>query len=91
MLDLIWSPRALDQLEKITTYIAQFNETAAVAIRTRIERSVDPALRHPQIFRAGRVDGTREIVAHPNYIVVYRIRPDHIWVVAVVHSRQEYP
>lgn len=91
MLDLIWSPAALDDLEDITSYVAQFNESAAFALRIRIEQSVDPARRHPQMFRSGRVEQTREIVAHPNYIVVYRIFPEYIEVVAVVHSRQEYP
>lgn len=43
------------------------------------------------MFRVGRVAGTREIVAHPNYIVVYRVLSDHIDVVAVLHSRQQYP
>lgn len=33
---------------------------------------------------------TREIVAHPNYIVVYRVLPDRIQVVEVLHSRQQY-
>ena len=29
------------------------------------------------LFRPGRVDGTREYVVHPNYIVVYRVN-DHL-------------
>jgi plasmid stabilization system protein ParE len=43
------------------------------------------------MFRLGRVDGTREIVAHPNYIVVYRVVADRIEVTAVVHARRQYP
>jgi toxin ParE1/3/4 len=30
-------------------------------------------------------------VAHPNYVVIYRIAADHIEVVSVLHARQEYP
>ncbi|MFA5663199.1 type II toxin-antitoxin system RelE/ParE family toxin [Castellaniella sp.] len=37
------------------------------------------------------LSGTREIVAHPNYIIVYEVRVDHIEVMAVLHTRQEYP
>ena len=33
-----------------------------------------------------RAPGLREIVAHPNYLVLYRIE-----VVAIVHSRREFP
>jgi toxin ParE1/3/4 len=39
----------------------------------------------------GDVPGTREIVAHPNYIVVYRVAVSHIDIVNVLHARQEYP
>ena len=91
MLTLIWSPSAFDQLEAISTYIAQFNESAAIALRHRIEDAVLPALSHPYAFRAGRIKGTREIVAHPNYIVVYRVAADHVEVLGVMHSHQEYP
>ena len=37
------------------------------------------------------VPGCREIVAHPNYIVVYRVGLDCIEVLRVMHARQEYP
>ena len=33
---------------------------------------------------------TREIVVHPNYLVVYRVT-DRIEIVTVLHARQEYP
>ncbi|WP_354043151.1 type II toxin-antitoxin system RelE/ParE family toxin [Devosia sp. UYZn731] len=35
--------------------------------------------------------GTRELVVHPNYIVVYRVLTDQIDIVSVLHARQEYP
>ena len=57
----------------------------------RIEQSVLPTASHPYMFRSGRVNGTREIVAHPNYVVVYRVLADMMLVTAVVHARQEYP
>lgn len=91
MLPLIWSEKALDELEALTTYIARFNEPAALAMQERIERSVLPARTYPEMFRAGRVSGTREVVAHPNYIVVYTIREGTIFVLSVIHARQKYP
>lgn len=89
MLKLIWGVEALDQLEEMTTYIARSSETAAM--RRRIEQSVVPALTYPEMFRPGRIKGTREIVAHPNYIVVYTIREETIFVLSVIHARQKYP
>ena len=43
---------------------------------------------HCQAEPAGRA---RELVAHPNYIVVYRVTDDAIEIVNVVHARQKYP
>jgi plasmid stabilization system protein ParE len=37
------------------------------------------------------VEGTREAVVHPNYIIVYRVTTDAVEIVSVVHARQEYP
>ncbi|MDP1730962.1 MAG: type II toxin-antitoxin system RelE/ParE family toxin [Devosia sp.] len=91
MLPIIWSETALDDLDKILEYVAARNEAAATALQERIEASVEPVARHPYLFRAGRVAGTREIVAHPNYIVIYRVLAEHIEVSAVLHSRQQYP
>jgi toxin ParE1/3/4 len=60
-------------------------------MRGLIETSVLPVAEHPYLYRSGRVSGTREIIAHPNYIVVYQITAERIEVVSVLHDRQEYP
>jgi addiction module RelE/StbE family toxin len=91
-LPIVWSQAALRDLQSIAAYIAVAeNETVAERMRLRIEQSVLPASDHPYIFRAGRREGTREVVAHPNYIVVYRLMTDRIRVVGVVHTRRKYP
>jgi toxin ParE1/3/4 len=91
MLPITWRPSARKSLAKIIRYIAERNLPAARAMRQRIEEAVLPTSEHPYLYRAGRVPGTREIVAHPNYIVVYRVLSDSIEVVDVVHSRQQFP
>lgn len=91
MLALRWRPSARAELRDIIEYIGQVNPAAASKLRDRIFECVQPARSFPDMFRIGRIAGTREIVAHPNYIVVYRVLPDHIDVVAVLHSRQQYP
>ena len=91
MLPIEWSPDALEDLGAIATYIARDSAAAAERLRRQIEESVLPASAHPYMFRAGRVAGTREVVAHPNYIVVYRVLADRIRVIAVVHASRRYP
>ncbi|WP_195845812.1 type II toxin-antitoxin system RelE/ParE family toxin, partial [Burkholderia pseudomallei] len=45
----------------------------------------------PRLYRAGRVSGTREMVVHHNYIVVYSIDADVVEILSVKHARQQWP
>ncbi|WP_144636890.1 type II toxin-antitoxin system RelE/ParE family toxin [Bordetella genomosp. 13] len=91
MLEVSWLPAAFDDLAKIVTYIAEQDPKAARNLQQRIENAVLPASEHPHLYRPGRVAGTREIVAHPNYLVVYRVTDVAIEVISVLHARQQYP
>ena len=44
----------------------------------------------PYLFRPGRVPSTRELVVHPNYIVLYQVGSDVIDILRILHSRQQY-
>jgi toxin ParE1/3/4 len=91
MLPVTWSASALDNLTDIVTYIAERNPLAADRLKQLIEAAIVPAAEHPYIYRSGRVPGTREIVVHPNYVLVYRVKVEAVEVLAVLHARQEYP
>lgn len=54
-------------------YIAMDNPVAAVELDLEFEEKAEIARLHPKLYKPGRVEGTREIVAHPNYVMVYRI------------------
>ncbi|WP_143290560.1 type II toxin-antitoxin system RelE/ParE family toxin, partial [Burkholderia pseudomallei] len=45
----------------------------------------------PRLYRAGRVSGTREMVVHHNYIVVYSIDAEVVEILNVKHARQRWP
>lgn len=91
MLKISWRPTATDDLAEIVAFIAEHSVQAARTIKQRIESAVLPLAEHPYLYRSGRVPGTRELVAHPNYVVVYRVTDTAVEVVNVLHSRQEYP
>jgi addiction module RelE/StbE family toxin len=91
MLPIRWSAAALDRFDELIEHIARFNPRAAETLHDRIESSVLPLSDHPYLFRQGRVSGTRELVAHPNYIVVYRVLSDCIEITNVLHARRQYP
>lgn len=91
MLPAVWRKSARAGLLEIIRYIANEDPQAARQLKERLESAVLPLSEHPYLYRPGRVPGTREIVVHPNYLVIYRIAAEHIEVVSVLHARQEYP
>ena len=90
-LKIIWSVRSREQVNDLIAYIAEHDIQAALNLRKRLEEVVLPLAEHPYMFRPGRVPGTREIVAHANYLIIYRVLSDEIDITAVVHARHEYP
>ena len=91
MLPVFWRASARANLAAIIRFIANDSPPAARRMRGLIEAAVLPVAEHPYLYRSGRVPGTREIIAHPNYIVVYQVMAERIEVVSVLHARQEYP
>lgn len=88
---MVWRASALDDLETIISYIADRNAAAAERLQAAIEACAEGLPQHPFLYRPGRVDGTREAVVHPNYILIYSLDDDAVEIIAVVHSRQQYP
>ncbi|MBI2293684.1 MAG: type II toxin-antitoxin system RelE/ParE family toxin, partial [Betaproteobacteria bacterium] len=64
---------------------------AAIELGDAIERRVAELPEHPRLYRVGRVRGTREMVVHPNYVVVYRIARGEIEILRVLHSARQWP
>ncbi|MCJ8177332.1 type II toxin-antitoxin system RelE/ParE family toxin [Pseudomonas viridiflava] len=91
MLPIVWLQAAVNNLSSIILYIANENPSAARRLKSRLQAAPLPLAEHPYLFPLGRVSGTRELVAHPNYIIVYRIASDRVEIVNVLHSRQTYP
>ncbi|MCI3912332.1 type II toxin-antitoxin system RelE/ParE family toxin [Pseudomonas viridiflava] len=91
MLPIVWLQAAVNDLSSIILYIANENPSAARRLKSRLQAVPLPLAEHPYLFPLGRVSGTRELVAHPNYIIVYRIASDRVEIVNVLHSRQTYP
>lgn len=86
-----WRPEARAALREILGYISKQNLVAAFDLGEEIERAISALPQHPYLYRHGKIAGTREMVVHPNYIVVYRVAASAIVVINVLHTRQQYP
>ncbi|MET0360572.1 MAG: type II toxin-antitoxin system RelE/ParE family toxin [Sphingobium sp.] len=91
MLPVVWRASALRKLESVIDYIEAYNPAAAERIGAAVRHTADHLPDHPYMYRPGRVAGTREAVVHPNYVLIYRVRVDSIQILAVKHTRQQYP
>lgn len=91
-MNLIWSVRAQANLHKIVEYISKDDPVAGQRLADGILGSTTAMLtEHPKAGRAGRVENTREWVAHKHYTVVYRIKRETVVVVAVRHTSLQSP
>lgn len=85
-----WNPVARASLWTILDFIGERNVFAAQDLYDAIANATEALPKHPDLYRPGRVAGTREMVVHPNYIGVYRVTSG-IEILNVLHARQQYP
>jgi toxin ParE1/3/4 len=45
----------------------------------------------PKMGTEGRVPGTRELLAHRSYMLVYEIIDDVAWILSLVHTSRQWP
>lgn len=87
-----WTHRALARLDHIGGYVAQDNSEAAARVISRIVTAVDALAERPAMGRPGRIKTTRELVlADTPYIIAYRVTDNHVDILTVMHSAQQWP
>lgn len=83
-----WSEPAVSDLSGIRDYIARDSEQYASRFVQRIFDSIESLRQFPQLGRRVRETDdelVREII-HQNYRIIYRIEPDRLLVLAVLHG-----
>ena len=92
-MNIVWSPEAIEDLVSLRAYIAEDNAAAAQRVVRHIIHNIEQMLPdNPQIGRAGRVPGTRELVVpRIPYIVPYRIQRATIQILRVYHGARRWP
>ena len=88
---LIWSGPALRDRKRIILYIAERNASAALKLLDGFADKAASLGQFPCSGVAGRVSGTRELVVHKHYILVYEVAEDSVIILAVLHTSRQYP
>ena len=91
MTDVEWRQTARADLLAIIDYISDDNPDAAQRLKNDIEARIAELPAQPRLYRTGRVEGTREMVVRPNYVVVYAELGDVIAILRALHATQQWP
>ncbi|MEO8925817.1 MAG: type II toxin-antitoxin system RelE/ParE family toxin [Caulobacteraceae bacterium] len=87
MVQVVWSRRALADLDSIRAYIGQFSPLAAQRMAARLRSAGESLQAQPNRGRlAGR--GFRELTIVPPYIVRYRVTDAGVVIAHIRHGAQ---
>ncbi len=88
---VIWTPQAEQDRDEIWLHIAAENPTAAVRLDELFSDAATRLADHPKLGRPGKISGTRELIPHENYRLVYEIAAEVLWILTVVHTARQWP
>jgi len=89
---LRWTNPALRDLTEIHAYIAEHDPAAALRTARLLRAQAEGLTAHPLMGRAGRIDGTRElVVAGLPFIIAYRVGTAFVDILAIRHGACEWP
>jgi addiction module RelE/StbE family toxin len=86
-----WSDDADRDREEIVEYIWQDNPLAAERMDALFQAAATRLGRFPKLGREGTAPGTRELIPHPSYRLVYQLQGDDVVVLALVHTSRQWP
>lgn len=88
---VVWTPEAQQDRADVWDYIAVDNPRAAARMDQLFSDAAARLATQPKLGRAGRVPGTRELIPHKSYRLVYEIEGETLWVLTLVHTARLWP
>ena len=88
---VFWTPEAEQDRYEVLNYIAADNPLAAVRMDELFGESAAKLADFPLLGRAGTIPGTRELIPHESYRLVYEVETETVWILALVHTARQWP
>lgn len=88
---VVWTPEALQDRTDIWDTIAADSPTAAVRIDELFSSAVARLTQHPLLGKPGKVSGTRELIPHESYRLVYEVSGETVWILTLIHTSRRWP
>ncbi|WP_233839120.1 type II toxin-antitoxin system RelE/ParE family toxin [Paraburkholderia sp. ZP32-5] len=86
-----WTATALLNLADILDRVREESAQGAATLAAGIQSTTARITSNPNLYRAGRVRGTREAIVTENYLMVYRVIGSRAQILNVLHARQQWP
>ncbi len=91
MIELFWTPEAIQDREDIYDFIEQENPVAALELDELFSEAAQRLLDNPNSGRQGLVADSQELVVHKHYMLVYDTVGEQIRILNVVHTARQWP
>jgi toxin ParE1/3/4 len=88
---LRWTPEAEQDRCEIWDYIANENPRAAARMDELFAIAAARLADFSNLGHVGEIPGTRELIPHESYRLVYEIDGDTLWILALVHTSRRWP
>jgi toxin ParE1/3/4 len=88
---VVWTPEAEQDRDEVWQYIAADSVAAAARMDELFSDAAAQLVDFPELGRSGKIAGTRELIPHENYRLVYEIDGDTVWMLALVHTARLWP
>ncbi|MBI3146892.1 MAG: type II toxin-antitoxin system RelE/ParE family toxin [Betaproteobacteria bacterium] len=88
---VFWASAAEQDRADIIDYISQDNPLAAIRMDELFAEAAGRLAEHPQLGKTGLIPGTRELIPHESYRLVYEVVDNTVWILALVHTAQMWP
>jgi addiction module RelE/StbE family toxin len=86
-----WSKQAKRDRLNIFRYIKEESPDAAKRMNEIFDASTDKLKKFPNLGKPGRLPGTRELVVHKRYLLVYEVQQQGINIYALLHTSRQWP
>jgi len=88
---VVWTPDALQDRVDVWDHIVADNPQAAVLMDALFSDAAAKLADYPKLGRLGKIPGTRELIPHESYRLMYEISGETVWVLALIHTARQWP
>ncbi len=88
---VVWTPEAEHDRDDIWFYIAAENLSVAARMDELFSAAAARLASHPDLGHPGKIAGTRELIPHESYRLVYEVHDNTVWLLALVHTARQWP